>query len=141
MLAVLTSAILSFVNCNFLETESGGRFGVSVSIITVQDIQPNIWHFVGTGLVLASVALGLITIFLFKNRALQVKLCYALMLLQLALTLIVSFCPVVELAGMYKYENSGLASIIGIIGMMGAYMAARYVKKDIELLKSADRIR
>jgi hypothetical protein len=79
---------------------------------------------------------------MFKKRELQMRLCYVLILLQLALTAIVSFCPVVITEGsVASYENSGLASIIGIVGMMSAYLAARFIKKDIELLRSADRIR
>lgn len=83
------------------------------------------------GIIINAIAalLALITVFLYKKRTLQVKLSYALMLLQLAITVIVSF-------GLL-----GITSIIGIIGAIAAYFAAFYIKKDIELLKSADRIR
>lgn len=77
--------------------------------------------------------LAFVAIFIYKKRALQVKLCYALMLLQLTITLLVSFSSI--------SSNSELASIIGVVGMMSAYFAAYFIKKDIELLKSADRIR
>lgn len=141
LLALFFAALsLTVINCNFLDVR-GAKTGVSLLIIPNQDLKPSIWHYLGGGIDLIILLLSVITIFLFKNRELQIKLCYVLMLLQLALTAVVSFCPVVDLQGYITYENSGLASIIGIIGMMAAYLAARFIKKDIELLKSADRIR
>lgn len=88
---------------------------------------------IGIGINAVAALLALIAIFLYKKRSLQVKLSYALMLFQLGVTLIVSLSAV-------SY-NPDLASIIGIVGAMGAYFAVRYIKKDIALLKSADRIR
>ncbi|MBX3163702.1 MAG: DUF4293 family protein [Bacteroidetes bacterium] len=90
-------------------------------------------EFIGMTFNALAALLALITIFLYKKRTLQVKLSYVLMLLQLAITLLVSFTSI--------SSNSELASIIGIVGAMGAYFAVRYIKKDIALLKSADRIR
>ena len=107
--------------------------GILFFYLNENKLQSNILHYVGISVNLIASLLALITIFLFKKRTLQVKLSYALMLLQLALTLIISFTS--------TSSNSGLASIIGIVGAMGAYFAVRYIKKDIEILKSADRIR
>ena len=140
LLSIFCSIALTLVNCNFLDVD-GVKMGVSVSIIPVDNIKPNIWHFLGTAINIASALLALITIFTYKKRDLQVKLCYGVLLLQLGITLIVSFCPVVELREGIKYESSLLTTVIGLVGMLSAYFAARYIKKDIELLKSAERIR
>lgn len=140
LVIVFASVALSIINCNFLDI-NGAKVGVSVSIIPFQDVQPNTWHYVGTGINFLSFLIALIAIFLYKKRNLQMKLCYALMLLQLSITLIVSFCPVVVITDFIKYENAPYASIVGIISMMAAYFAMQGIKKDIELLKSADRIR
>ena len=141
LLVVFTSIALAFVNYNFLSINGHPKMGVSVFIIPGNELQPSIWHYIGSTIDFMSLSLALVTIFLFKNRTLQIQLCYALMLLQLLLTLIVSFCPMVVTNDTITYENSGIASIIGVVGMMSAYLAARNIKKDIELLKSADRIR
>ncbi|WP_317898199.1 DUF4293 family protein [Aurantibacillus circumpalustris] len=140
LLSIFTSVALSLVTCNFVNF-NGTKIGVSVSIIDSEGLHPNIWHYIGTAINAMAAILALVTIFLFKNRVLQVKLSYALLFLQLGITLIVSFLPVVKLGEGISYENSILATIIGLIGAVGAALSARNIKKDIALLKSADRIR
>lgn len=64
------------------------------------------------------------------------------MLLWLTITLMVEFCPFVKLSeGVSSIENTHFGTLIGIFGMLAAYLALRYIRRDIELLKSADRIR
>jgi len=140
LLLVFTSIALAIVKCNILDV-TGAKIGVSIFVIPADNLQPSIWSYLAAGIDVISLTLAFLTIFLYKNRNLQVRLCYVLMLLQLSLTLIVSFCPMIVIGDTIKYENSGMASIIGVVGMMSAYLAAFYVKRDIELLKSADRIR
>lgn len=140
LLSIFTSIALALVNCNLI-TMNGAKIGVSVSVISSADLQPNIWHYVGTAINAIAGILAFVTIFLFKNRALQVKLCYVLLCLQLAITVVVSFFPVVVISEGVSYENSILATIVGLIGVISTTLAARYIKKDIALLKSADRIR
>lgn len=81
------------------------------------------------------------TVFLYNRRELQVKTCYLLMILWLVLVLMTAFCPFVVKTETVSYTMAYLGSLVGILGMICAYLAARFVKKDIELLKSADRIR
>ena len=141
LLSVFSSIALVIIPSNYLNV-NGSTFGVSVFSLYTQKLTGSIWHYAGMILDTATFALALVTIFLYKQRVLQVKLCFALMLLQLGVTLIVSLCSmVIKTDNILSIENSGIASIIGVIGMMSAYLAARYIKKDIELLKSADRIR
>ncbi len=82
--------------------------------------------------------LAFVTIFLYKQRSMQVKLCNILMLLWIVLTSMILFCPFVELnTRSINYFNA----IIGAFAFLAAFLAKRFIKKDIELLKSADRIR
>lgn len=89
-----------------------------------------------------AILISVITIFLFKKRELQVKLCYALMAIYFILTVMLVFCPFVQ-----KNENisgiktNAIAYAIFGVCIISSALAARFVKKDIELLKSADRIR
>jgi len=88
-----------------------------------------------------SLLLSFICIFMFKKRGLQLKLSYALMLIWLIVTLILSSVSLIVPAEGIVFESTNYGTLLGIFGMLGAYMAVYYIKKDIELLKSADRIR
>lgn len=86
--------------------------------------------------------LSCLTIFIYKKREVQAKLCYVLMILWLSLTLMIEFCPFVVLPdSSFMVESTHFGTLIGILGMFAAYLSLHYIKKDIELLKSADRIR
>ncbi|MDI1354914.1 MAG: DUF4293 family protein [bacterium] len=90
----------------------------------------------------SALLLSCIAIFLYKKRELQAKLCYVLMLLWLTITLMIELCPFVKLTeSVTVVENTHFGTLIGIFGMLAAYLALHYIRKDIELLKSADRIR
>jgi len=91
-------------------------------------------------------ALGLIIsvvcIFLFKRRELQVKLCYIIMLVYVIVPLMVAFCPFIKFEGeTLKSDANIFAYIVSAVCILSAYLAAHFIKKDIELIKSADRIR
>ena len=97
----------------------------------------------------AAIALNFITlllafavIFLYKKRELQVRLSYLLMALWLVLTLMLVLCPFVQNAATIQSINlNWFAVAIGAVAIVAAFMAIRFIKKDIALLKSADRIR
>ncbi|HAJ98510.1 MAG TPA: hypothetical protein DCM62_00645 [Bacteroidales bacterium] len=96
------------------------------------------------GLIMAFLVMGIsvYTILQFKNRQLQVQLCKFLVML-LAGQLIVSF----YYADHYKlyftgYEiNYGLAIFLPLLSMILPILALKAIKRDIVLVKSADRIR
>ena len=83
-----------------------------------------------------------ITIFLYRKRDLQRKLCFLLAALFVVLLAMEGFCP---FAACGETAPTITKTIIGFIitGVcaISAVLAAGYIKKDIELLKSADRIR
>lgn len=90
----------------------------------------------------AGLAIALISVFLYRQRKLQRSLCFTLALLWAVLTLMIAFCPFVE--GVETPASTTVnyyAVIIGILGVMGSMLSARFIKRDIELLKSAERIR
>jgi hypothetical protein len=87
------------------------------------------------------VLLSIITIFLFKKRELQVKLCYILIVLYLIIISMFAFCPLVAKPEAAEIKTSAFAYIVCTVCIISAFLAARFVKKDIELLKSTDRIR
>lgn len=84
----------------------------------------------------------LITIFLFKNRKLQLKLCY----LSIAAILGFSFWLVQtakQILGAItlQSENYGLGVILPSLSVFFIVLALRGIRKDEKLIKSADRLR
>ena len=87
-------------------------------------------------------ALSLTTIFLYKRRTLQMKLCYVSLILWCLLISLMAFCPFVTMGnGIVEVQTNYSGVIIGLFAVVAALLAARFINKDRELLKSADRIR
>ena len=99
-------------------------------------------HYAAMILNFLGLGLALVAIFLFRKRELQLKFSYVSMILWCILTCVTGFCPLVE-KGYNVTEVQGNYSgiIIGIFAIAAAFLAARFIRKDIDLLKSADRIR
>ena len=86
--------------------------------------------------------LSFLTAFLYKNRELQIKLCYLAASLFIVLGGMLAFCHfVVKSETISLIELNYLATTLSLGGFAAQLLAARFIKKDIELLKSADRIR
>ena len=83
----------------------------------------------------ASLILSLVTIFMFKDRKLQFKLCIAGIVLS-ALILVVYFLEIKKLSG-----SLSLSAIFAFAIPIGYLMAARGVWKDEKLVKSLDKLR
>lgn len=95
-------------------------------------------------LAIASGAIALITIFMFKNRALQMKLC--------TLSLVASIVLVLLAGGLFFQEMNIVSSVtrepdieFGVLSPIFAIiftiLANRGIKKDDKLVRSADRLR
>ncbi len=86
--------------------------------------------------------LSFLAIFLYKKRELQVKLSYGICLLGLVLAAMCQFCPFVVIDEQVSgVKNTFVGLFIGLSIALFGFMAQFFIKKDIELLKSADRIR
>jgi hypothetical protein len=120
--------------------------GISQPVVLVpleqQSFHSTGGHMAAIGLNFVMLVISAITVFLYKRRELHVKLCYLLAALWLVLTLMLAFCPfIITDAPSETVETNYFASLIGAFATVAAILAARHVKKDIELIKSADRIR
>ena len=82
-----------------------------------------------------SLALSLITIFLYKDRKLQLKLCYGGIALSV-LIIVIYFVEMGKLSG-----SISLSSILVFAILIGYIMAARGIWKDEKLVKSLDKLR
>jgi phosphoglycerol transferase MdoB-like AlkP superfamily enzyme len=107
----------------------------------------NIGGFVPIGVIAILVgAIAVITILLFKNRGLQIKLCKLnLFLISLLLVACVFFTELmidkddpIFSGATIQYE---LAVGLPMIALIFNYLAIRFIKKDDKLVRSADRLR
>ena len=98
-------------------------------------------HYAAVFINFTALVLAFVAVFLYKQRTMQMRLCYIMVVLWTILTLMIAFCPFVNSSVTTSVEISYVAIAIGVFGMLAAFLAAKYIKKDIDLLKSADRIR
>ena len=84
----------------------------------------------------ASLVLSMATIFLYKDRKLQVKLSLVGMLIALGIIIL-------YISQMNKLADSTLAlfCILPFAGLVGYFMAFRNIRKDEKLIKSLDKLR
>jgi peptidoglycan/LPS O-acetylase OafA/YrhL len=88
-----------------------------------------------------SILLGVIAIFLYKNRKLQIRCCHVLVTLNIIL-----FASLLLFSNQlydHDFEKGKLQwpAYLPVIAIIDAFIAGRYIKKDEELVRSADRIR
>jgi uncharacterized membrane protein YhdT len=93
---------------------------------------------VATILNFASLLVCMTAIFLYKKRSMQRLQCLILSMVNLVLAVLLIALPLVD-KGLTSSKN--WVVYLPIIGALLCFMAARFIQKDIDLLKSADRIR
>jgi hypothetical protein len=101
----------------------------------------------GVGVVQGLIILvALVSIFLFKNRGLQMKLGKLnILLIALQIAAIVMYIDTVKLAIGKPVEDVvvsfEIGSIIPLISLILTYLSIRFIKKDEKLVRAADRLR
>lgn len=130
---------LLFVPCQNIYTKT---VVTNVYLAPLIDFQSTTGHLFAVILNFLGLILATITLFTFKKRELQIKLCYALMAIWLVLMAMMVLCPfVIKTEEMIEVKVNYFVVAIGAFSVLAAFLAARFIKKDIDLLKSADRIR
>lgn len=115
---------------------------IQVYLLPGSGFESTAWHYLAISLNTVNLLLAFVAIFMFRKRNLQVKLSYVLLISWGLISLVSAFLPLAVTAGEATgVQNSYFGVIAGLFGMLAAYLAARFINKDIELLKSADRIR
>lgn len=115
---------------------------INVYLLPGNNFESTTWHYLMMSANFIGLLFSIVSIFLYKKRTLQLKFSYTIMLLYAMLSLMMAFCPAVHLSGdIIEIQNHYFGMVIGLFAVPAAYLAARFIKKDIELLKSADRIR
>lgn len=97
-------------------------------------------------LVALTMGVALVTIFLFRKRGVQVRLCFVQAVLLLGIEGFVALYiyklkeGLEAMGGMFAIRYS-LADLLPIVALIFVYLAFRGITKDIALVKSLDRIR
>jgi len=123
-------------------TPSPASTPVYLSPLHHPQLQSTTGHLAAIVINAVALILSFITIFLYKRRELQLKLCYVLAGLWIILIAMIAACPfVLKNDPEMEIHTNYFGCLIGAFAVLAALLAARFIKKDIELLKSADRIR
>lgn len=130
---------LIFIPCQNIFTTTSC---LNLYLLPNDNFQTTSAHLVAVILNITVILIATTTIFLFKKRSLQVKICYALIALWVILTSMMLFCPfVLKTVEIIEIKINYFVVGIGFFSIIAAFFAAYFIKKDINLLKSADRIR
>ena len=121
---------------------SGGKEN-KLSMVAFEgvDLHSTAGHSAAIALNFLNLVLVSLIIFIYKKRELQIKLSYVSIVLWLVLGSMLVFCPFAEGSAIESSSVHPLAPIICVVAIAALYFAQRFIKKDIDLLKSADRIR
>jgi hypothetical protein len=117
---------------------------VKTALVTIQTpgFSSSAAHIAAALLNFACLAGASITIFLYKQRTLQLNICYVLAVLWLVLAaLMVLSSFIVSTDTSFHTTKNYFTCVLPAAASAFALVAAKYIKKDIELLRSADRIR
>lgn len=126
--------------------------GEPVMVIRQSDTNMTTWPLVTLAIV--SGAIGLICIFLFKNRRLQMRLATLGFMTTLAYVFLLFFWAVDRYAdeflgfGLTKYQSSatpdvswGAGAFIPMAALVFFFLAQRAIRKDEAMVRAADRLR
>lgn len=140
-LSAILGVALMFVSLGTATSVSSSE-SVYLVPFTSEEISGTSGHMAAIAINFSALILAFVAVFLYMKREVQRKICIGLMVLWFILTLMMAFCPFVEDSqSIVNVTRNYSGPIIGVIGVVTSYLAARYIKKDIDLLKSADRIR
>lgn len=121
-------AVLSYILPFYSGTKQGNN-GIEKAII---DASSTYALMILTGI---SILLSFVTIFLFKNRKLQLQLCLAGVLLSV-LIIVLYFIEIKNLSG-----SISLSAVFVFAILVGYILAAIGIRKDEKLVKALDRLR
>ena len=105
-------------------------------------VNSSIGHYAAIIINCLIVILTLIVIFLFKKQSLQLKLGKILSFFWIILFLMILFCPFLNKeTNSIEITTNYFSIFICFAGLLTIIFACKLIKRDIELLKSSERIR
>ena len=135
-LSVIFTGILFFASIAFFNV---GEDVVKLSVLNFET-QPNVLPLLI--LTVLMLLVPCVTIFLFKKRELQLKLSSLNVLLNALCCCLVFIFYVDKMHEILSVDASyAFGTYVPLINMVLSVLAMRWIRKDIELLKSVDRLR
>jgi hypothetical protein len=105
-------------------------------------VNSSIGHYVAITINCLMIILTLIVIFLFKKQSFQLTLSKILSFFWILLLLMILFCPFLNKeTNDIKITTNYFSIFICFAGLLTNIFACKLIKRDIELLKSSERIR
>ncbi|MCX6180897.1 MAG: DUF4293 domain-containing protein [Bacteroidetes bacterium] len=134
-LYLLIASILGIVSLFFNLGQSDQYILTTIDLLQVNAF-PKIYHaYYGIMIILIALA-GISTIFIFKNRGLQIRISRILILL---LTINISLFAI--LFSSTEDLTPGFSAIVPFLQIILIFLALRAIKKDEALVRATDRIR
>ena len=143
-LSALFTALLLFLPFAVGVTVSGGPVRSTLwgwtDPASADSLSSGAVHWIAGGLSVLVLALALITIFGFRNRPLQKKLCIVQVVLLLVVCGLLGWCLGSFAAPLSAWSLSA-ASVFPVVSLILTLLAMRGISKDERLVRSLDRIR
>jgi len=95
----------------------------------------------GTGLAIGVGIMAFITIFLYKNRQRQIRICYALILVEILIYALYFIFERNYLSLADFYQHARFTFVFPFIAIIFLFLAIRAIRKDEKLVRSLDRLR
>ncbi len=141
LLSGLLMSSLFFLPFAKIETESGELYSFMYRGLTNADGETVIPTLALAILLTVATIVAYLTIFMYKKRVLQIRLCGLNMALLLGSTGMIYYLGtqlIDEIPGVMSYK---IMTAFPIVALILTFLAIRAIGKDIALLKSMDRIR
>lgn len=115
---------------------------ISETVTTYTKVQDINYGFLIALFVVANSILTIVCIFMYHNRKLQIRLCDVALIntILLILTIANFHTKLLDMYGV-AFDLKNFKMIFPFLALMSINLAKRYIKKDDDLVKSADRIR
>jgi len=134
MLVIFLSGILIFI-INLWEIERGN------SVLFLELLQSKKFFQILLAVLFLTVAiLAALSLFLFKNRNLQIRINWVNIILNLILFVLLIF-NLLTLSGEFLHSLKGIGIWLPLGSIVFLFLANRAIQKDENLVKSVDRIR
>lgn len=106
------------------------------------ELQSTFGHFSAIALNFVNLLLCFACIFLYRKRLTQVKIGYAMVFIWALIGGMLASCPFIEKVTAFEGVDMNYFSLlVAVFGIVVVLFAIRFIKRDIALLKSAERIR
>lgn len=135
----LSAALLFLPVCSF--QLNGIRSDLSLVFFEANGGMSSALHEVAVVLNFLTLVLVSLSVFLYRRRELQIRLSFLSIIFWLILGALIGYGQFVTAAEPVSTQVNWLAVVICLFAIVALFFAIRFIRKDIELLKSADRIR